>query len=75
MLELHIDGKAPVVGKTLAELSAMGDMSRSTVVAVVEDEELIIPHGDTTIKPDMAVLVFCKAEESGKVRKLFLGSR
>jgi len=75
MLELHINARSPVVGKTLAELSAMGDMSRSTVVAVVEDDELIIPHGDTTIKPDMAVLIFCKTEESAKVRRLFLGSK
>lgn len=75
MIELHIDEKSPVIGKTLAEVSAMGDMSYSTVVAVVEDGKLIIPHGDTTLKAGMKVLLFCKVEESKKARKLFLGER
>lgn len=74
MLELNIDENSPVIGKTLADVSAMGDMSCSTVVAVVEDGELIIPHGDTTIKAGIKVLLFCKVEESKKARKLFLGS-
>ncbi len=73
MLELHIDAKSPVVGKTLAQVSAMGDMSHATVFAVVEDGETVIPHGDTTMRPNMTVLIFCKTEESNKVRKLFLG--
>jgi trk system potassium uptake protein TrkA len=73
MLELHIDEESPVIGKTLAEVSAMGDMSCSTVVAVIEDGELIIPHGDTNLKAGMRVLLFCKTEESRKARRTFLG--
>jgi len=73
VLELHIDENSPVIGKTLAEVSAMGDMSASTVIAVYENGRLIIPHGDTTLKAGMRVLLFCKTEESRKARKLFLG--
>jgi trk system potassium uptake protein TrkA len=73
MLELYIDEFSPVIGKTLAEVSAMGDMSCSTVVAVIEDGELIIPHGDTTLKAGMRVLLFCKVEESKRARRQFIG--
>ncbi len=73
MLELQIDEDSPVIGKTLAEMSAIGDMSTSTVVALIEDGDLIIPHGDTTLKAGMKVLLFTKIEESRKARNLFLG--
>lgn len=73
MLELRIDEGSPVIGKTLAEISAISDMSCSTVVAVIEDDELIIPHGDTTLKAGMRVFIFCKVEESKKARRQFLG--
>jgi trk system potassium uptake protein TrkA len=75
MLELNIDEDSPVIGKTLAEVSAMGDMSTSTVVAVIEDGDVIIPHGDTTLKAGMRVLLFTMIEESRKARNLFLGER
>ncbi len=73
MITLYIGEKSPVIGKTLAEISAIGDMSCSTVVAVMEDGELIIPHGDTTLKAGMNVYLFSKIEESMKCRRLFLG--
>jgi trk system potassium uptake protein TrkA len=74
VLELHLDERSPVIGRTLAETSAMGDMSRSIVIAVVEDDELIIAHGDTTLKAGMTVYLFSIIEESKKARRLFLGS-
>jgi Trk K+ transport system NAD-binding subunit len=43
------------------------------VVAVIEEGELIIPHGDTTLKAGMRVLLFCKIEESKRARRQFLG--
>ncbi len=73
VLELDIDETSPMIGKTLAEVSAIGDMSCSTAIAVIDNGQMIIPHGDTTIKAGMRVVLFCKVEESRKVRKLFLG--
>lgn len=50
LLGLDIEEDAPVIGKTMAEISNMHQSGSYLVVAIKRDEETIIPKGDTRVQ-------------------------
>jgi trk system potassium uptake protein TrkA len=60
ILEISVTEKAPVVGKSLEELRL--SHRDAIVVAIVRDDELIIPRGSTTIKDGDRAVVFALTE-------------
>ena len=73
------DGAAEIIEAEALETSSLVgqplrdiDMPKGMIVgAVVRDEEVIIPRGDTMIEPNDRVIMFAVAEQVKKVEKMF----
>ena len=65
--EITLAEDAKVVGQQLAELQMPRD---STVVAVVRDEHVIVPRGDTALAAGDEVLVLVSESDEPAVRDL-----
>ena len=61
--------RSPAVGKALATLGMPRDAS---VVAVVRDRHVIVPHGETVLQPGDEVLVLVTLESEDDVRQLLV---
>ncbi len=48
---------APIVGKSLGHIRKVCDMDHFLVVAIIRDDEVIIPNGDDVIKPNDNIFV------------------
>jgi trk system potassium uptake protein TrkA len=69
ILEISVTEKAPVVGKSLEELRL--SHRDAIVVAIVRDDELIIPRGSTTIKDGDRAVVFALTERIEETVSMF----
>ena len=68
ILEIEIPKGSGVVGKTIREI---GPPKNYTIIAVVEDDSLIIPSGDTVLREGDRVLVLARIEAIPTLEKLF----
>jgi trk system potassium uptake protein TrkA len=69
MVEVTLAESSPAVGKGLAGLGMPRDAS---VVAVVRDRHVIVPHGETVLKAGDEVLVLVTLESEDEVRRLLV---
>jgi trk system potassium uptake protein TrkA len=68
--EVTLAPGSPAVGKSLAGLELPRTCS---IVAVIRDERVIVPRGDTTFDPGDEVLVLVTAEDDDALRAVFIG--
>lgn len=70
LVEATLADDAPVLGKTIAEINIPRDAS---IVAVVREEHVIVPRGDTSFQEGDEVLALVTPDSEGDVRRLLTG--
>jgi trk system potassium uptake protein TrkA len=70
LVEVTLAEDTPAAGVALADLAFPRD---AVVVAVVRDDRLLVPRGDTVLQERDEVLILVAAEAEGEVRRLFIG--
>jgi trk system potassium uptake protein TrkA len=68
--EVRLTDRAPAVGRDLAGLRLPRD---STVVAVIRDERVIVPRGDTTLVADDEVVLLTTGDTDAAVTSILIG--
>jgi trk system potassium uptake protein TrkA len=67
LAEVRLPADSPVDGKTIEELGVPRD---ATIVAVLRNERLIVPRGDTMLRAGDEVVVLVTAESEDAVNHL-----
>ncbi len=70
LVEVTLADDSPAAGCTLVDL---GIPREATVVAVVRDDRLIVPRGDTRLAAGDEVLLLVTADAEAKVQQLLVG--
>ncbi|MDA8366349.1 MAG: NAD-binding protein [Actinomycetota bacterium] len=70
LVEVTLADDSPAAGSSIADL---GVPREATVVAVVRDDRLIVPRGDTRLAAGDEVLVLVTAEAEDRVQQLLVG--
>ncbi len=70
LVEVTLADDSPAAGTTVADL---GVPREATIVAVVRDDRLIVPRGDTRLAAGDEVLVLVTAEAEDRVQQLLVG--
>ncbi len=70
LAEVTLAPESPAVDKEIAE---MGFPREATVVAVLREHKLVVPHGDTTLRVGDEVMVLVTDESEEAVRALLIG--
>ena len=70
LVEVTLADDSPAAGVTVADLGIPRD---ATIVAVVRDDRLIVPRGDTRLAVGDEVLVLVTAEAEDTVQQLLIG--
>ncbi len=68
LISFYVASSTAVCGARIADIPFP---ERSSALLVVRGDELLAPKGDTELRPDDHVFVFCPREEVGLVRLLF----
>jgi len=68
--EVTLADSSPAVGKLVSELGMPRD---STLVAIVRDEHVIVPRGDTPLQGGDEVLILLTPESESGVHEIFVG--
>ena len=71
LVEVTLTDESPALGTALSELGVPRD---ATIVAVIRERHVIVPHGETTMQPNDEVLVLVTPESEDAVRSLLVGS-
>ena len=72
IFELTVDEGAPIAGLTLVDADANGLLPEETViVAIVRDDELDIPRGESDIQAGDTVTIFAKGGASDRITDAF----
>ena len=75
IFELTVDEGAPIAGYSLVGADADGLFPEETViVAIVRDDELHIPRGESDIQAGDTVTIFAKDGASDRITDVFTGS-
>jgi len=75
IFELTVDEGAPIAGLSLIDADADGLLPEETViVAIVRDDELHIPRGESDIRTGDTVTIFAKSGASDRITDAFTGS-
>jgi trk system potassium uptake protein TrkA len=69
--EVTLAEGSPAVGKLVSELGMPRD---STLVAIVRDEHVIVPRGDTPLQGGDEVLILLTPESESGVHEIFVGA-
>jgi trk system potassium uptake protein TrkA len=69
--EVRLSDTAPAVGSNIA---ALGLPRESTVVAVIREEQVIVPRGDTTLAADDEVVLLTTGDTDEAVTTILVGS-
>ncbi|MCL4446420.1 MAG: TrkA family potassium uptake protein [Actinobacteria bacterium] len=69
LVEVTLAEDSPSTGRAIADLEFPRD---ATVVAVVRNDRLVVPRGDTVLYPDDEVLILVTAEAEGDVQQLLV---
>jgi trk system potassium uptake protein TrkA len=68
--EVKLAPSSPAAGKDIQHLEFPRD---STVVAILREEHIVVPRGDTVLNEGDEVMVLVTAESEDRVRKLLVG--
>ena len=68
--EVTLAESSPAVGKLVTELGMPRD---STLVAIVRDEHVIVPRGDTPLQAGDEVLILLTPDSESGVHDVFVG--
>jgi trk system potassium uptake protein TrkA len=71
LVEVTLADDSPALGTALAELGVPRD---ATIVAVIRERHVIVPHGETTMQPNDEVLALVTPESEDAVRALLAGA-
>lgn len=71
IVEATVEKGAPVVGKSLAELTFPPNV---VISAVMRDDSLILPKGDTVLEPDDEVIALSNKESEEALRQMMTGA-
>ena len=75
IFELTVDEGAPIAGLSLTDADADGLLPEETViVAIVRDDELYIPRGESAIRAGDTVTIFAKDGASDRITDTFTGN-
>ena len=70
LAEVTLAPESPAVEKVVAEIGFPRD---STVVAIIRQDHVVVPRGDTALFPDDEVLVLVTPESEDEVRRILVG--
>jgi trk system potassium uptake protein TrkA len=70
LVEVTLAGDAPVIGPTIRELDLPRD---STFVAVVREEHVVVPRGDTVFQAGDEVIALVTPESEDEIRRILTG--
>ena len=70
LAEVTLAADSPAAGKEIVEIGFPRD---ATVVAVLRDERIVVPRGDTILRPADEVLVLVTADSEDAVRAILIG--
>jgi trk system potassium uptake protein TrkA len=70
IMEYVLDGKSPVVGKQLKEVTMP---PHCNIVTILRDGTAVVPRGDTAFQGGDTVLALADLADEGALRKLLLG--
>lgn len=68
--EVRLDADAPALGRPLRELGLPPD---ALVAVVLRGDEVVVPHGDTTLRRSDRVVLITLPEHHGPVLRMFVG--
>lgn len=68
IVRVHVDYHSPNAGKTVAEINLP---AQAVLIAIYEDDTLIIPHGDTVVRPGQYVLAFADDDAMRELNRIF----
>ncbi len=71
LVEVTLADDSPAAGQAIADLDFPRD---AVVVAVVRDDRLVVPRGDTVLQVSDEVLVLVHADAEQSVQSLFIGA-
>ena len=75
IFELTVDEGAPIAGLSLIDADADGLLPEETViVAIVRDDELHVPRGESDIQAGDTVTIFAKDGGNGRITDAFTRS-
>jgi trk system potassium uptake protein TrkA len=70
LVEVTLAPESPIIGKAIRELDVPRD---ATFVAVVRDQHVVVPRGDTTFENGDEVLALVTPDSEDEVRQLLTG--
>ena len=70
LAEVKLASSSPALGKQIVDLGFPRD---SSVVAIMRDEHIVVPRGDTSLKEGDEVMVLVTHESEDRVRRLLVG--
>ncbi len=68
IVRVRVDYRSPNVNKSIAELSLP---AQAVLIAIYEDDALIIPHGETVIRAGQFILAFADNEAIEELNRIF----
>jgi trk system potassium uptake protein len=71
LAEVTLAAGSPAIGR---EISNLGFPRDSTVVAVLRNDHVVVPRGDTTVRVGDEVIVLVTIESEDEVRKILTGN-
>jgi trk system potassium uptake protein TrkA len=71
LVEVTLSDDSPALRRPIVDLGVPRD---ATVVAVIRERHVIVPHGETTMQPGDEVLILVTTESEDEVKALFAGS-
>ncbi|AGB30556.1 TrkA-N domain protein [Natrinema pellirubrum DSM 15624] len=74
IFEATVDAGAPIDGRSLIDADRDGLLPEETIiVAIVRDDDLVIPQGETEIRADDVVTIFARNGATNRVTNAFTG--
>jgi trk system potassium uptake protein TrkA len=70
LAEVTLTDKSPAIG---SQIAALGLPRESTIVALIRDRHVVVPRGDTVLRPNDEVLVLVTGDAEDDVRRALVG--
>jgi trk system potassium uptake protein TrkA len=68
IVDVELSNRSPVVGKRIHELPLPPD---ALIVCIIREENAVLPHADTELKPGDSVIALVSAQNEPQLRKVF----
>jgi len=66
VMEVVVSDRAPVIGKPLRDA---GLPHKALIGTIIRGDQIIIPHGNSEIRPNDRVIAFCHADSAAQMQK------